>query len=439
MIKRISSIFLLFLLFASATVLLRAQDRPRRVGSNQTTRPAPSTQIPSSHPAPTRAPILGGANRSPGAGNPTPTVPDGPEEVDAGDIIKVNTTLVTLPVSVMDRDGRYIPNLRKEDFRLWEENVEQDIAFFSAVDKPFSVVLMIDTSGSTRFRLEDIQDAAIAFVNQLRRDDKVMVVSFDDDVRVLSDFSSDRNRLRDAILQTRTGNGTKLYDAVDMVINRELSQISGRKAVVLFTDGVDTTSRHASYASNIADAEELDALVYPIQYDTYRDAGNGGGNWPGSGGGATGTVADILGQILGGGGRRHGRGGGGWPGSGRGGGGGNSREDYETANRYLNEMADRTGARLYQADSTQNLASAFSKVAEELRRQYSIGYYPKNPAQAGQRRQVRVRVNQPNLAVKTRDTYVFNPNGVPQDTAQRTPPVLRRNLYEPNFVGMKTK
>jgi hypothetical protein len=95
-------------------------------------------------------------------------------------------------------------------------------------------------------------------------------------------------------------------------------------------------------------------------------------------------------------------------------------------------MAERTGARTYQADSMQNLASAFSKIAEELRRQYSLGYYPKNPAQAGQRRQIRVRVNQPNLAVKTRDSYVFNPsNTAPADTAQKSPPLLRRNLTEP--------
>ena len=420
--KHKSSFLLFLLLFVGSQVLLQAQTRPRRVGQDRP-QSAPAT----TNPTPSRPPVLGGANRTPGSqqGEQQTTTNDGPEEVDAGDVIKVNTTLVTLPVSVMDRDGRYIPNLRKEDFRLWEEGVEQDVAFFSAVDKPFSLVLMIDTSGSTRFRLEDIQDAAITFVNQLRRDDRVMVVSFDDDVRVLSEFTSDRNRLRDAIRQTQTGNGTKLYDAVDLVINRRLNQISGRKAIVLFTDGVDTTSRFSSYASNVTDAEELDALVYPVQYDTYSDMG-GVSSWPGAGG--SGTVNDILGQIFGGMGRRRGSGGGG---STRRGGSGTSRHEYETANRYLQAMAERTGARTYKADSTQNLATAFSNIAEELRRQYSLGYYPKNPAQAGQRRQVRVRVNQPNLAVKTRDSYVFNPsNTAPPDTAQKSAPVLRRNLTE---------
>jgi VWFA-related protein len=355
----------------------------------------------------------------------SPTVNNGPEEVEAGDVIRVDTTLVTLPVSVTDRDGRYIPNLTKRDFRLWEDGVEQEVAFFASVDKPFSVVLMIDTSGSTRFRTEDIQDAAIAFVNQLRPDDQVMVVSFDDDVRVLSEFTGDRGTLRNAIRRTRTGDGTKLYDALDLVINQRLNRVSGRKAVVLFTDGVDTTSRHADYASNVRDAEEVDALIYPVQYDTYSDVNSGGSTWPGARRVPT-SPADILIQILGGMGRRGGR-------SGRGGGGiGSSRSDYERANRYLRDLAERTGARQFQADSTTNLAYAFRNIAEELRRQYSLGFYPKKPPQPGQRRQVRVRVNQPNLAVRARDSYIFNaPGSASQDnTAQKPAPVLRRKIAE---------
>ncbi|MBC8030402.1 MAG: VWA domain-containing protein [Pyrinomonadaceae bacterium] len=355
----------------------------------------------------------------------------GPEEVDAGDVIKVATTLVTLPVSVMDRDGKYIPNLRKEDFRLWEDGMEQTVAFFSAVDKPFSVVLMLDTSGSTRFRIEEIQDAASAFVNQLRSDDRVMVVSFDESINVLADFTSDRSRLHQAIRRTRTGGGTRLYDAVDLVINQHLGRVSGRKAVVLFTDGVDTTSKHASYVSNLRDAEELDALVYPVQYDTYSSTRSGGSTWPPPTGGSTSSTAevvvDILGSIFGN--KRRGSSGGGSSGGGSGG-TGTTRTEYDLASRYLRDIAERTGARTYEADSTQSMSSAFSNIADELRRQYSLGYYPKTRAQAGQRRHIKVRVNQPNLAVRTRDTYVFNPT-TPADTAsQRNAPVLQRKLAE---------
>lgn len=421
--KRITTCLLFIGVFAVFAGSLAAQSRPRRVSDGSV--PAGSVS-----PAPARPPVLGGANRTgtsqQSAGAQTP---QGPEEVEAGDVIKVETTLVTLPVSVMDRDGRYVPNLRKEDFRLWEDGTEQQVAFFSSVDKPFSVVLMIDTSGSTRMRLDAIQDAAITFTNQLRSDDRVMIVAFDDQIRVLSPFTSDRGRLRDAIRRTEPGDGTKLYDAVDLVMNQHLSNISGRKAIVLFTDGVDTTSRHASYASNVRDAEELDALVYPVQYDTYMDmsrGGGGGGGWPGAGRMPTSPI-DILGQILGGGRNRGGGGGGGWPGN-RGGGPGTSRQEYEVANRYLHDLADKTGARLYEADFNQNLSTVFGNVAEELRRQYSLGYYPKRPAQAGERRQIRVRVNQPNLAVRTRDSYVFNPTGTVPDTAQRTAPVLQRKF-----------
>jgi VWFA-related protein len=405
-----------------------AQDRPRRVGAQ----PAPQTS-----PAPNRPPVLGGANypnnRPP---TPQPEADTGPEEVDAGDVIRVNTTLVTIPVSVMDRDGRYVPNLGKQDFRIWEDGVEQDVAFFASVDKPFSVVLMLDTSPSTKFQLEEIQEAAIAFINQLRTDDKVMVVSFNDDINILSELTGDRSKLHRAIRRAHTGDGTRLYDAVDMVINQQLSRISGRKAIVLFTDGVDTTSRRATYQSNVMDAQELDALIYPVQYDTSDFVASNGPNFPSNPG-------DVWGQILGGifGGnqrnnRRRGGGnnpnGGGYPPNGRNRGGyPPSRTvdpDYQVANQYLQEMANSSGGREYRADSVQNMSSAFANVAEELRRQYSIGYYPKRPAQAGQRRQIKVRANEPNLAVRTRDSYIFNPNGgVVVDNAPRNnPPVLRR-------------
>ncbi|HYV12458.1 MAG TPA: VWA domain-containing protein [Pyrinomonadaceae bacterium] len=416
--KKISVFLSLLSLVLATTPVGFGQGRPRRVGNSQSTQ-----QTTEPVPGPTRPPVLGGANypnnRQPEAQkDQTPT---GPEEVDAGDIIKVNTTLITIPVSVTDRDGRYIPNLQKEEFRVWEDGVEQEIAFFQSVDKPFSVVLMLDTSPSTQFRLEDIQDAAISFVNQLRNDDRVMVVSFNDDIKILSEFTTDRRRLERAILHARTDDGTRLYDAVDMVINQQLSRIQGRKAIVLFTDGVDTTSRLASYESNMMDAQELDALIYPVQYDTSEDMNN-----------STVQIAppiDIFGTILGGifgGGRRggrHGGGGGGYP-SRR----GTGRGDYEVGNQYLMELANNTGGREYHADSLQNMSSAFANVAEELRRQYSIGYYPKRPPQSGQRRQIRVRARQPNLAVRSRDSYIFNPSGGAA-VSDNSAPVLKKQTY----------
>jgi VWFA-related protein len=283
---------------------------------------------------------------------------------------------------------------------------------------------MLDTSPSTQFRLEDIQDAAISFINQLRNDDRVMVVSFNDDIKILSEFTTDRRKLERAIQRARTDDGTRLYDAVDMVINQQLSRVQGRKAIVLFTDGVDTTSRRANYDTNVMDAQELDALIYPVQYDTSQDMN--AGNFPI---GRIDVWDQILGGIFGGGGGRRGGHGGG-----RGGGGGypsrrgTGRGDYEIGSEYLQALANNTGGREYHADSLQNMSYAFANVAEELRRQYSIGYYPKRPPQAGQRRQIRVRARQPNLAVRARDSYIFNPSGGAA-VSDNSAPVLKKQTY----------
>jgi VWFA-related protein len=420
--KKLSVFLLLLSLLTTSIGFAFGQGRPRRVnpqGVPQPTTPErePETTAPAT---PTKAPVLGGANYPSNrkSEQQVEQAPAGPEEVDAGDVIKVSTTLVSIPVSVMDRDGRFVPNLLKDDFRIWEDGVEQEVAFFQSVDKPFSVVLMLDTSPSTQFRLEDIQDAAISFVNQLRSDDMVMVVSFNDDIKVLSEFTTDRSKLQRAIQRAKTDDGTRLYDAVDMVMNQQLAKIQGRKAIVLFTDGVDTTSRRADYQSNVMDAQELDALIYPVQYDTAQDM-NAGGGFPA-------PRIDVWGQILGGifGGVRRG----GYPSRG---GRGTGRGDYELANHYLQELANTTGGREYRADSLQNMSSAFANVAEELRRQYSLGYYPKRPPQAGQMRLIKVRAKQPNLAVRARESYIFNPSGtaVVNTSQQPNQPVLRRNSF----------
>jgi VWFA-related protein len=366
---------------------------------------------------------------APSAGQPTSTEQADPVEIGEGDVVRVNTTLITVPVSVMDRAGKYIPDLVKEDFHLWEDGVEQRLAYFGSVEQPFTVALVIDTSASTRYRIEEIQDAAISFVDQLRPGDRVMVVSFDDKIRVLSEPTDDRSQLRFAIRQTRTGGGTKLYDAMDLVMNQKLSRIKGRKAIVLFTDGVDTTSKNATFASTIRDAEELDALVYPVQYDTYSDAGGVYGTSLPLPRRSRPSIFDILVDII----VSLPNGGGGGPTMG---GSGTSRADYELANQYLTELAEKTGARKYDAGGYTNLSQAFAMVAEELRIQYSLGYYPKNPVHAGDRRRIRVRVDRPNLAVRAKDSYVFKPNSNVQNNQQSTP-VLKNPLLadstEPDF------
>jgi len=199
---------------------------------------------------------------------------------------------------------------------------------------------------------------------------------------------------------------------------------------VLFTDGVDTTSRNASYQSTLAEAEELDALIYPIQYDTYDDGsgggGGGGGSWPGHRGGVLGKIGDIITN----GGITIGNGGGG-------GGAGTSRGDYRRGTDYLRGLSEATGGRHYNAIDLSYVEEAFTNIAEELRRQYSLGYYPSRQAQASERRQIRVRVKRPNLVVRARDSYIYKPgaNAPADSTAQQqqsspqSAPVLKKHDF----------
>jgi Ca-activated chloride channel family protein len=356
------------------------------------------------------------ANRPPVLINKTKSNTQTQAEVKTEDVpvedddeeIKIETNLITIPVSVLDRNGRFISGLQEKDFQIFENGALQKIEYFASVEQPFTVVLLIDVSPSTQYRIDEIQDAAIAFVNQLRNNDKVIVISFDERVHVLSQATSNRNVLRNAIRQANFGDGTSLYEAVDYTIKQELRRIEGRKAVVLFTDGVDTTSSRASYQSNVRDVEEVDALFYPIRYDTFSDMGGrgGGSNYPFPRQRRNRTGGDILGDILGGiiiGGNNRGGGGGGGQTS-----AGGSRQDYETGRRYLETLARNTGGRNFEARN--DLSAAFSGIAEELRRQYSIGYYPDKIGQKGERKQMRVRVMRPNLVVRAKNSYIVGEN-----------------------------
>ena len=336
--------------------------------------------------------------------NETPAEPTA-EELSEGDVLRVDTTLVTVPVSVLDRQGRFIPNLKREDFTLLENGREQSIAFFETSEKPFTVALLLDTSASTQFKLSEIKAAALEFAKQLRPQDRVLVVTFNSEVLLLTDPTNDLELIAQTIEEfVHTGTATRLYDAVNLTIAERLNRIKGRKAIVLFTDGVDTASQQASYQSTLDQVEELDALIYPVQYDTsdYMHAMQGSGQgtvtvtttrrgWFGS---TTSTQTQSApannGAPM--------------PGT--------TKEDYDRANTYLHALADKTGGRLYPAKDTRQLADSFSRIAEELRRQYTLGYYPKTASVAdGERRAIRVRVRQPNLAVKARNSYVRSSPG----------------------------
>jgi Ca-activated chloride channel family protein len=195
---------------------------------------------------------------------PASQKPNPPDDVET---LKIDTDLVRVPLIATDRAGMYVTDLRKEEFTITEEDVAQEVAFFGKVAAPFHVVLLLDTSSSTRDKLKEIQRAANAFVDQLQPSDRVKVIAFDDKVNDLNEFTSDRDLLHAAINKTKSGDGTKVYDAVEMAMNT-IRRINGRKAIVLFSDGMDWHSDRATFDGTVRSLDEEGVVVYPIRYET---------------------------------------------------------------------------------------------------------------------------------------------------------------------------
>lgn len=306
---------------------------------------------------------------------PAPVIADKTEDIPDG-AVRVETNLVMIPVSVFDRNGLYIPNLRQNDFKVFEDGKEQEIAYFGRSEVPFTVALLIDTSPSTAYKIDEIREAAKAFVDQLKPQDQVIVIEFDGNVHVLTERTSDRQQIYKAIKRADFGGGTALYDAVDFALAKRLNRIEGRKAIVLFTDGVDTQSRKSTYDSTLAIAEESDVLIFPIYYNTFFDNNRG--------------IFSPFPPLISIGTPR-----------------GTTAEEYALGRKYLEELADYTGGRVFRPESTPGgLRAAFEGIAEELRNQYQIGYIPAEEGKPGQRKQIKVRVNRPNLIVRARDSYI---------------------------------
>lgn len=344
------------------------------------------------------------------AAKPTPPLDDESDAIESDDIITVETRLVTMPVRVIDRKGRFVGGLVKENFTLFDDDNAQQIEHFQNESEPFTVVLMLDMSYSTVFKIEEIQSAAIAFIDQLRPEDRVIVLSFDGETHIHCGATSDRKEIYRAIRSTKISTGTSLYEAVDLAMNGQLRSIEGRKAIVLFSDGVDTTSRTAHDLKNLRDASEIDVVIYPIRYDTFADVQAMKNKpvirMPDNSRRTTPPIAPTGNRLP-------------FPMPGpaimQPGDKGTSAEEYQFADEYLDQLAQRTGGRKFMASTLGNLNSAFRTIASELREYYSIGYYPSDEATPGQTRKIKVRVDVENAAVKTRSTYI-----VPKSKASAT-------------------
>lgn len=313
-----------------------------------------------------QAPVLRGTNAQPVSSQAVSPSPSADGVANNGRV-----SLVTVPAIVMDRDGRYVGNLRKEDFKVYEDGAEQPVAFFASVEKPFTVALLLDVSGSTQYQLAQIRQAANTFVNRLRMNDRLMVIAFDGKMSVLTEPEQVSIIRRRKLTIPTVTDGTVLYDTVAFVLQR-MSQIPGRKAIVLMTDGVDQNSR-VSMEATLTDIGEQEALVYTVQYNTLPQLPQ--------------RLSFIKDEKA----RRKVR--------------ERLLKGYAVSEPYLRTLAENTGGRFYRADDLREVAPAFEAITSELGVHYSLGYYSKQDSSAGSEHSIKVKVRHPNLVVRTRDSY----------------------------------
>ena len=290
-------------------------------------------------------------------------------------------TLVTVPAIVMDRDGRYIGNLRKEDFSIFENGVEQNLSYFVSVEKPFTVALMLDMSGSTRYQLDQIREAANTFVSRLRFTDRMMAVTFDGKINLLTDVADVRTIRQSKLHIPAVTDGTVLYDAVAFTL-KKMAQVPGRKAIVLMTDGVDQNSV-ATLQSTVAGIAEQDVLIYTVQYNTLPQLEQRMSSIK-----KEKARRKVEQRLL---------------------------KGYAVSELYLRTLAEKTGGRFYKADDLREIGPAFEAITAELGVQYSLGYYSKENSPSAAQRSIKVRVRYPNLIVRARDSYAAAPTMARKD------------------------
>jgi VWFA-related protein len=300
------------------------------------------------------APRAGAAPRSPQQGPPTQQP------------LQVQTTIVNVFATVRDKHNAILSDLTKDDFKIYEDGVEQKVAYFTKeVDMPITLGVLIDTSGSMSNILGAEQDAASRFVKEvMRKKDEAMVISFDLDVNLLADFTEDTSVLERAIRRARInaagpvitpgtipqkGGGTNLYDAVYLGCHDELATEAGRKALILLTDAEDTGSK-LSEQDAIEAAQRADAVIHVLLITDYS-----------------------------------------------------ATEGYGPG--VASKMAGDTGGRVINVHNEKMLEKAFDEISQELRSQYVLGYYPANTKRDGAFRKIKVEVSRPNVKILARKGY----------------------------------
>jgi Ca-activated chloride channel homolog len=388
---------------SSTLLIARAQQegtrqRPRRVAGGQQTTPQPKA-------TPTPQP-------------PRPTEPG--EEVGEGDVVRVETQLVSVPTVVTDSAGHPLPGLRAENFRVLENGQPQAIANFATMDAPFEVALLLDTSGSTRADVMLIRRAANLFIDSLRAGDRVAIISFNTTreerdvlatVEVKTGLTSDRAQLRRALESVGTSNGTPFYDALERIANEVFGEpareeMRGRRAVVALTDGVDSSS-DAEFSEARARLLRAGVTCYFIQVNTedyveerlMRDCNDFGTlrlsrtqlqryrkifvpRAPAGDYNSFCQMGPFERMKI-------------------------SRDLYNLARTEMDDLSRASGGRAFVAADLRDARAAFGQVALEIGTQYSLGYYPSNKTRDGRFRAIRVELkNVPRGAqVRAREGY----------------------------------
>jgi Ca-activated chloride channel homolog len=296
------------------------------------------------------------------------------EEISEGDVVRVDSQLVTLNVSVIDRNtSRGLVGLTQSDFKMFEDGTEQRIVQFEASSAPFDLVLLIDLSGSTRDVLKLIRGAALRFIDAARPADRIAVVTFAGKPTLVSALTLDRDVLRDRVNAIQTASGdTKLYDAIDFTMNEISKQRtkSRRTAIVLMSDGLDGSipgvtgdGSRLPYAELLGRVREFDGVLYTLWLNTEYEAMNPLDTQP---------------------------------------------EAFDEGYDRMKELADSGGGIFYEVDRLENLAGAYERVVADLGTVYSLAYRPNNKTRDGKWRTVRVNVERPNAVARGKRGYYAN-------------------------------
>ncbi len=300
--------------------------------------------------------------------------------------LKVNVDLVILNVAVVDEKGANVTSLRKEDFVVYEDDVEQEVSDFLPVEAPFHLVLALDTSISTRSSLHLIKKAASNFTDQLRPSDRIAISEINSLVREIQDFTSDRRKLKRAIdrIATASTGGSRIYDGVAEAAKRLQKAEGGRKAVIMLSDGMENSSR-----IRFEDLRRLlaqsDVVFYPVtilnkgsQKDLLEDfIKNADKKKPELASYVENARVSL--SVL--------------------------EEVYQIQAERLETFTDDTGGKIFLVRDLADLAEEYAKVAHELRNTFSLAYYSKNTGRDGTMRKVRVEVKNPSYRVRSRTNY----------------------------------